>query len=232
MNLLTWPNRLWLQHRYFTTARPAHNINTRLYTITDPASRALALEALAEIESKLGDRHTAAFGPDPVEHENGRDMAESLTASAVLLDVLSATEHVLAGRCTEVQFESWLIGIPDAEAKLWRTLAHESDRAARAELIEQLADLAAERVGGQATEALACQADVERHLAAGTRPRRDWPSAVIGVIYLLLISGLLLVSIGGWWTLTASALMAAIATSQKIRAWRWARRALLDGRHR
>lgn len=233
MNLLNWTNRLWLQQRYFTTAQPAEVINTRLYTIADPAGRALALEALAAIEAKLAGLHSAAFGPDPIEHENGRDMAESLTASTELLDMLAATERVLAGYCTEMEFEAWLIGIPAAEAKLWWVLAAEADRAARADLIEQLADLAAERVGGQAAEELACQADVERHLAAGAKPLRGRfisSRAIVAVVYLALISAML-VDVGGWWTLTAPAAIAAIALGGRIRARRCAHRAI-DGRRR
>ena len=95
------------------------------------------------------------------------------------------------------------VGAAATEVGLWADLAGTADRGDRAEVLAVLADHAAERVGGQAAETLACLAAAETHLACEAaghpHPYRwlSWPPprrvtyAVCAVIAaVLLVPGL------------------------------------------
>ncbi|GAA4522460.1 hypothetical protein GCM10023191_101710 [Actinoallomurus oryzae] len=272
MSLTSIIERRKAQRRYFATDGPAHAISRRLHTSADPATRAGLLDALADIDAELARQHPAAWGPDPIEHENGRDMAESLASSASLLRHLADTERAVAaaswtpardlkagGRIwcedrwaglqtvttgsgpvpgvvhahigphgpTRVFGENDLVrtGGPDltfvdvaatfgpavsiAEITLWTELSLTADRDARAELIDQIADHAARRVGGQAAESLVSMAVAERDVAAGAidAPHPQMPSRASIAVFFVVIGAMLVIPSHPVWALIALGLL-------------------------
>lgn len=172
MSLTSIIERRRARRRYFATAKSGYGLTRRLHTTADPAERAQLLEHLAAIDEALAGQHTAAWGPDPLEHEGGRDMAISLVSSAELLRHLAFTERAIATRLTpgvvwEDLHERCGLSTSVNEIMLWAELAITADRRTRAELIDQIWEYAAVRVGGQAAEALASIGTTERELAAG-----------------------------------------------------------------
>jgi hypothetical protein len=172
MSLTSIIERRKAQRRYLATTEPGYEISGRLHITADPAERAALIEALATIDEALAGQHTAVWGPDPIEHEGGRDMAVSLASSAELLRHLAATERAIADEQTNGQiwddvYSRFDLSTTVNELMLWTELSTTSDRATRAVLIDQIWEYAAERVGGQAAEALACMAIAEREVAAG-----------------------------------------------------------------
>jgi hypothetical protein len=161
------PKRKRAERLSFQIDDAAAAINRDLYTVADPADRAYLLNQLADYEQQLADLHPAAFGPDPNPDEGGRDVAESLASSATLLRALAATEDGNVGRLNQ------LLGTVDlVESILWRRLASTRNHGERADLIGQVAEHAAMRVGGQAAESLLCLAGTERELAAAAAEGR------------------------------------------------------------
>jgi hypothetical protein len=150
---------------YFKTSATAGDINAALYTTYDPAARADMLDQVAAMEDRMAAIHATAWGPDPNPDENGRDVAESTASSAVLLRMLAATERTAVDPTEGFRCVFWSLGADGFEQDLWVKLANTRDRGMRAHLIDQLADYATDRVGGQAAEALACQMHAERELA-------------------------------------------------------------------
>lgn len=172
MSLTSIIERRNARRRYFATAEPGYNLSSRLHATADPAERAELIEALADIDEALGGQHTAVWGPDPIEHEGGRDLAVSLASSAGLLRHLAYTERAIAEGKTDDRiwddvYSRFSVSTSVNELMLWAELAVMADRQTRAELIDQIWEYAAERVGGQAAESLACMAIAERELAAG-----------------------------------------------------------------
>lgn len=139
----------------------------------DAEERGRVLLTMAgELESRA-EVYTAAFGPDPIEWENGRDMAESAASEAELMWWLAATEIEMAERRTGKGYSS-LDGIavgndrrpPSTEARPWlEVLCHTADLAKRAQLVDNLYGAVVWVVGGQATEVLARAADAYRAMA-------------------------------------------------------------------
>lgn len=67
-----------------------------LFTTSDHAERARLAATIADSDSALAKLHPSVFGPDPNEHEDGRDMAVSLASSAQLALLYAACERILA----------------------------------------------------------------------------------------------------------------------------------------
>jgi hypothetical protein len=183
------PKRRRAERLYFQIDGDAAAINRELYTTADPADRTYLLDQLADYEQQLADLHPTAFGADPNEDEGGRDLAESLGSSATLLRALAATEDGNVGRLNH------LLGKVDlVESILWRRLASTRNHGERADLIAQVAEHAARRVGGQAAESLACLANTERDLATAAiegRPAKaprtmKVPRLVIVLVFAVL----------------------------------------------
>lgn len=174
---------------YWDIGADASRITAQLYTAADPADRAYLLDQLADYEQQLADLHPAAFGADPNEDEGGRDVAESLGSSATLLRALAATEDGNVGRLNQM-----LGTINLVESILWRRLASTRDHGERADLIGQIVEHAAMRVGGQAAESLACLANTERELATAAvegRPAKaphtmKIPRLVIALVFAVI----------------------------------------------
>lgn len=154
------PKRKRAERLYFQIDDAAAAINRDLYTTADPADRTYLLDQLADYEQQLADLHPTAFGADPNPDENGRDLAVSLASSATLIRALAATEDGNVGRLNQ------LLGTIDlVESILWRRLASTRNHGERADLIAQVAEHAAMRVGIQAVQGLLEGAYSERELA-------------------------------------------------------------------
>lgn len=186
-------NRRRVERLYYRISDDAADISKQLYTAADPTDRAGLLNRLANLEGQLAELHPHAFGADPNPDEDGRDLAESLASSATLLYALAATEDN-----NTVRLNVMIAGVGIVEALLWHDLAAERNHGKRAELIDQVAEHAAIRVGGQAAESLACLAATERELAAavieGRPPKAPRTFAVprMVLVAVFLIVGALL----------------------------------------
>lgn len=91
-----WASRRQARRHYFELSNQADTIMQGLRRTADPAERAVLLERLADREAQMAAVHTAAFGPDPIAEEGGRDLAESTSMSADLLRMLAETERAVA----------------------------------------------------------------------------------------------------------------------------------------
>jgi hypothetical protein len=83
---------------YFTVDAPAHALAEGLAECTDPHRRAALLEALGQVELAKAALHRPAFGPDPMEDEDGRDLADSTWWSGQMLLKLAEAEKAYANR--------------------------------------------------------------------------------------------------------------------------------------
>ena len=81
---------------YWTADAGWHNASDRLAETALPHQRARLLRELAGHMIGMARQHFAAFGPDPLEDEDGRDMADSLAHSAALYGTLGHVEYAVA----------------------------------------------------------------------------------------------------------------------------------------
>lgn len=156
------------RNQHWDVGMDAGRIIDLLYTVDDPRQRALLLRQLADLEGAIALIHPRAFGPTPNPDEAGRDVAESIGSSALLLRALAATERP-AGEGVQdfTEVDSHLDEADRAEAAAWRKLATVRDRYARANLIiSGIYDYAVTRYGRQAAEVLVTVAKTERELAS------------------------------------------------------------------
>lgn len=152
---------------YWDAGRAAGDIIDQLWTVDDHGQRADLLYALGNKETALADLHPIAWGAEPNPDEGGRDMAESLGSSSILIRAVAATERPHGA------IEVWLDTASAAESAMWRKLATVRDRQERANLLDQIHDHAADRYGGQAAEVLVTIARTERELAVAQAEGRD-----------------------------------------------------------
>jgi hypothetical protein len=226
------------QAGYYALDKRAGKLSARLAREDDPATRAALLDELAVCEQDMADLHMEAFGPDPIGHEGGRDLSESLASSARLIRLLAGAEHELAGTPALTKFfedfaDDWTV----TQAAITEKLCDERDRDKRADLIDQLYDAVVDEVGGQAAEVLVSLALCERE-AAHPRPLR-WRAIGRWVWWATgtAINGLIALAVGAWVFRTghsapgmgfAAAVfaVAAFVAFQEIDAWlqdRWSR---------
>lgn len=138
---------------YFRTEKPIGDLMDRLNESTDPTARPELLYRIAAVEQRLADIHLEVFGPDPIEWEGGRDLAESIGFSALLLRLLGDVEQAVDGDGRRWLTSSWLE--PYAGPVLDR-MATTQDVGARSVLLLDLYEAVVPHVGGQAAETLAC----------------------------------------------------------------------------
>lgn len=147
-----------------------------LAVASEAAERARLLERCAQLEQQMADTYTAAYGPDPIEWEDGRDLAESMRHSAQLYRLLAAVEeHV--GWGVELPRAEVVYQAPTLGAIAWPVLeriAAEPVLAARTVLLEELYEAVEPVVGGQAAEAIACLPSPGYIGWDSLRERGDW----------------------------------------------------------
>ena len=148
-----------------------------------PDARAALLDQLAAAYDRMADLHTAAFGPDPIDTENGRDAATALATSGWLVRLVGITEHAVAGESLfPLDAATAIAGATTAEQfHILGRLCAEPDRAARAGLIEALRALSVDQVGERAAIVLTSLAEAEQTAAGRRRPRLNWRGLYAGV---------------------------------------------------
>lgn len=210
MNLTAYLTRRRARRTHNRAASAATDIHTQLHTTPDPATRAFLLDNLAALEHCMANTRTIAFGPEPP-LDDGREMADSIRDSAELMRMVAATERGAAAEmpgCDPREFGD----LDGAELELWGRLARTRDHAARADLMDAIWPFAAERVGGQAAEWLACHEQTERELAAAEADGRAPRAAKVRKASPVLIP------VAGVGTAFVAALLAAHLFGQ---GWLW-----------
>jgi hypothetical protein len=156
----------------------ADDLGARLYTLTAPAERAALLTTWAETLTAMAIAHHAT-GKTATKNTRFQlpesEVAATLSARAHLLRLAAASEWMLTLAEAHRELDDLLTEIPPTEARVWLNLAHNPNRADRAELLTHAAEMASERLGTyagqrfgeQAAEVLNDVADAERELAAG-----------------------------------------------------------------
>jgi hypothetical protein len=165
------------QRDYFDLDRAGGRIHDRLAEATDGHERVKLLFAAADVEQQMAAMHAEVFGPDPME-DDGRDLAEALASSALLLRLVADAEQVAVGQ-TSSRFDtdSWLE--PYAGPVLDR-MAVAATVQQRASLLENLADAVYPHVGGQAVETLHCLPLADGRL--GWSSEKRLPSTFAGLV--------------------------------------------------
>jgi hypothetical protein len=125
--------------------------------LDQPERRSELLEKLADDTLVMSELHTPAFGPDPIEWENGRDLADSWHNSSTLYWLLSLVENCVADPAAPPPRWGTNSTIPGLAAAagpiLDRMIAEPHNRIA---LLDDLYDAVHDIVGGQAAETIAC----------------------------------------------------------------------------
>jgi hypothetical protein len=129
-----------------------------------PAERADILRAIADLGQRMAEVHLVAFGPDPIDEEDGRDLADSIVLSGRLLEIMSNTEYSVArgrGRYSEVLDDLALASgsrhspAGDRARDVLDALSTTPVAADRGRLTLVFYDEVVDQVGGQAAEVLA-----------------------------------------------------------------------------
>jgi hypothetical protein len=174
-----------------------------------PDVRAAQLDQLAAAYDRMAELHPDAFGPDPIDAENGRDAAAALASSGWLVRLVAITEHALAGESLfPLDAAAAIASVTTAEQfHILGTLSGEPDRVARAGLIEALGALLVDQVGERAAGVLTSLAEAEQTAAGRRRPRLTWRGAYDGASWAMGAVLYLVVALaaGLWCTGFASA---------------------------
>jgi hypothetical protein len=137
-----------------------------LYEIGDRDERAELLEAAAAATDTLAALHALAWGEEL--SQAGRPRAEVLTASAVLLRQVAATERAVISTWCPARPAGLPTGADHMpELWVWASLAQAGGHGHRADLLSELEVLAGRRVGADAAAVLSIVAASEAHLATG-----------------------------------------------------------------
>jgi hypothetical protein len=157
-----WLDRAEARRHYHDWSERLHDQIGDLHEIADRDQRAELLEAAATAVDTLSELHDPAWGP--LYGDDGRMRSVSLADCAVLLRMVAATERAVIAPEGE-SLRMW--GDPDAYAELrvWAELADAAAPGHRADLLRELADMAARRVGADAAGVLRAVAHSEAHLA-------------------------------------------------------------------
>jgi hypothetical protein len=154
---------------YFGLDKEAGRTQRRLARPGEPIDRAVLLGRLAGLEQEMAGTHEATFGPDPIEWEDGRDMAESLEGSAWVTAMIADAYYVAAGRDPGHREE-----LTAEQHAALSALEQAEDYAERAAVLEhEVYPAFADEIGGQAAEVIMGLAWCERKAGKpGRRPYR------------------------------------------------------------
>ncbi|WP_018685423.1 hypothetical protein [Actinokineospora enzanensis] len=144
-----------------------------------PAERADILLEIADLGQRMAEVHLIGFGPDPIEEEDDRDLADSIALSGRLLEIMSNTEYSVArgrGRYGEVTVDELSLAprsrhSPDDHRArgVLDALSITPVAADRGRLTLVFYDEVVDQVGGQAAEVLAAIAAAYFLLAGHSR---------------------------------------------------------------
>jgi hypothetical protein len=214
-----------------------------------PYVRAPLLDELAAAYDRMAELHTAAFGPDQIDGEPGRDAAAALASSGWLVRLVAITEHALAGdSLLPLDTAAAIAAATTAEQfHILGRLCAERDRAARAEFIMELRALSVEHVGERAATVLTSLAEAEQTAAGRRRPRLTWRDVRADVSWAAgAVTNLLVALAAGIWCVgflsrptTEAAVRVAVVTiavfatlaaiDSRLNAWLARRRCVVCG---
>jgi hypothetical protein len=179
---------------YFDLDKQAGKTQRRFARPGDPADRAELLGDLAVLEQEMADTHRATFGPDPIEWEDGRDLAESLDNSAKLIWIVEGALRESAGAVL-ILFREQVRRMPPEQQAAVRALIAAPGYAERADILDgSMYEAFVDEVGGQAAEVLVSLAWCERKAAEpGRRPYHPhrfprWLRATAGWLAIITLS--------------------------------------------
>jgi len=148
------PTEVTAESTYWDADERLRSAHTALAGAADPGERARLLTELADAQDEQARVHHDAFGPDPLDDEGGRDLAESLAYSALLYRLLADVEAAVAEPVRGRRVADSVLE-PHAGTAL-EHMAATPDLRERTELLEDVALAVAEVAGAQAVETLWC----------------------------------------------------------------------------
>jgi hypothetical protein len=160
------------KERYWLADEAAGRIMKHLSRPCDPLVRTVLLDDLAMYEQQMAAVHMDAFGPDPLEHEGGRDLSDSIRESArltrIVCDALSLADD------PDYPLTEPREGLTPEQWAAINYLEHAEGYAERADVLDgPMYEAFAEEMGGQAAETLVSLAYCERKAGEpGRRPYR------------------------------------------------------------
>ena len=160
--------RTWYQQRrdalraeaaYFALDRQMGSLYRQLRQVGDHFTRYHLLARAGRAQLDMAALLPAAFGPDPLPDEPGRDLADALASSGHLLAMVADAENAIAVADTRRRY--------GVGAELEAAAGPILDRAIAAGIIgravlDELYDAVEPLVGPQAAETIACLPTVER----------------------------------------------------------------------
>ena len=184
------------QEAYFNADRQAGRIYAQLSKPMPAADRADLLFGLYVALDDAARVHRDAFGPAPIPHEGGRDLADSQASGALLIALLADVEHAVAfvepRQLTDSVLEESAGWVLD-----W--MVQKPDPVSRARLLDELYEAVVDVVGGQAAEVVGrlpapgrnIPVTFRQHfgpLLAAQIPNLRWAAAVIAAAFLAAIA--------------------------------------------
>jgi hypothetical protein len=91
-----WRNRSAARKTYYAADKELARLHNQLAKTAEPHERAKLLRRMADEQMRAVRVYHTAFGLDPIPHDNGRSMTESLTSESKLYRALGDVEHVVA----------------------------------------------------------------------------------------------------------------------------------------
>lgn len=150
---------------YFAADRAAAKLWKTFTRSHMPAERADILREIAALGQRMAEVHLTGFGRDPIDEEDGRDLADSIALSGRLLEIMSNTEYSVArgrGRYGEVMTDELSLApigrhSPDDHCTrdVLDALSTTPVATDRGRLTLVFYDEVVDQVGGQAAEVLA-----------------------------------------------------------------------------
>jgi hypothetical protein len=161
--------RVAARERYFGEERALRRVWRGLAREAGPRERAELLREAAGRMGRMAGACPGAFGPEPIEWEGGRDLAESQAFSAALLRVLAQVEDIVRGAVAGGDVglaDAGLAGVATPEVRavlstpvalaVLKRMAATPDLAERHPMLRGLYHAVEPVVGGQAAETVAC----------------------------------------------------------------------------
>ncbi|XTZ13838.1 hypothetical protein ACQSSU_20290 [Micromonospora echinospora] len=151
------------EDRYHAAEQDFARIHRRLRKRMPGSHRAALLGSLYAHLSLMAYTHHEVFGDDPIPTEPGRDHADSIGASALLMQLLADVEYAATWRTERLARDSVL---EPYAGRVLNEMASNPDPEMRAALLDDLYDAVVDHIGEQAAEIIAS-------LPAPGRPRNN-----------------------------------------------------------
>lgn len=153
MRILTALGRIAARQVYFDAQKRAYRLQGELTRPHSGVARAVLIGQLADVQRQMADVYPAAFGPDPIPDEGGRDMAESERLAGVLLALVADAEYAaVSGGQRMITYSE----LERHAGPVLDRIAATGDPEERGRMLDDLYDAVVDVVGGQAAETIAC----------------------------------------------------------------------------